>query len=93
MYVWDNRAAPETVIPGGRTDRIRKIVVESGPAQRGHWRDYERHLADDFRRAFGEAPGPLIAVGIMTDADNTRGRATAWYGAIELMAEPAAASR
>jgi hypothetical protein len=93
MYVWDNRAAPETVIPGGRTDRVRKIVVESGPAQRGQWRDYERHLADDFRRAFGEEPGPLIAVGIMTDADNTRSRATAWYGAIELLSAPAIASR
>jgi hypothetical protein len=93
MYVWDNRAAPETVIPGGRTDRVRKIVVESGPDRRGQWRDYERHLADDYRRAFGEEPGPLIAVGIMTDADNTRSRATAWYGAIELLSAPAIASR
>ena len=93
MYVWDNKAAPETLLHGGRTDRVRKIVVESGPEHRKRWRDYERHLADDFRRAFGEEPGPLIAVGVMTDADNTRSRATAWYGPIELLPNASIASR
>jgi hypothetical protein len=93
MYVWDNKAARETVFPGGRSDRVRKIVVESGSEHRGSWRDYERSIAEDYRRAFGEEPGPLIAVGLMTDADNTRGRALAWYGAVELLPAAALASR
>lgn len=85
MYVWDNRAAPETVIASRRTDRVRKIVVESGPERRGRWLHYRRDIAADYRRAFGEAPGTLIGIGMMTDADNTRGRAEASYGEVRLL--------
>ncbi|HZV81636.1 MAG TPA: DUF3047 domain-containing protein [Geobacteraceae bacterium] len=38
----------------------------------------------DYRRLFGEEPGTLGAVAIMTDSDNTGGRASAWYGDIVL---------
>jgi hypothetical protein len=41
-------------------------------------------VQDDFRRAFGESPGPLIALAYMTDADNTAGRAEACYGPVVL---------
>lgn len=84
MYVWDNKAAPETVIYSGRTDRIRKIVLESGGERLGTWRHYERDIAADFRKTFGEDPGALVSVGLMTDADNTRARAEAWYGEVRL---------
>jgi hypothetical protein len=86
MYVWDSRAAPETVIASRRTDRVRKIVVESGPERRGRWLHYRRDIAADYRRVFGEAPGALIGVGLMTDADNTRSRAEASYGEVRLLA-------
>lgn len=86
MYVWDNRAAAETVIPSRRTDRVRKIVVESGPERRGRWLHYRRDIAADYRRAFGEAPGALLGIGLMTDADNTRTRAEASYGDVLLLA-------
>ena len=80
MYVWDNRAAAESVIRGPRTDRVRKIVLESGPGQCGRWLHYERDLRADFRKAFGEEPGQLIGVALMTDADNTGSRASGQYG-------------
>jgi hypothetical protein len=86
MYVWDNHAAPESVIHAGRTDRIRKIVLESGAHHLGQWRHYERDLAADFRRAFGEDPGALISIGLMTDSDNTHSSASAWYGEVRLCA-------
>lgn len=88
MYVWDNKAATETVIHSARTDRVRKIVVESGPVNAGHWRVYRRDVVADFRRAFGEAPGTLIGVGLMTDADNTGARASADYGAVRFLPPP-----
>lgn len=84
MYVWDNKAPTESLIHSGRTDRIRKIVVESGHANVDNWREYERDIAADFRKAFGEEPGPLIAVGLMTDSDNTRSAARAWYGEVRI---------
>ncbi len=84
MYVWCNTRAPGSVIVNPRTDRIRKIVVESGVKNLNQWRDYERNIRADFVKAFGEAPGALVGIGIMTDTDNTRGKATAWYGKVKL---------
>lgn len=86
MYVWSNDQPPGTVIVNPRTDRIRKIVVESGPARLRQWLHYSRDVRADFERAFGEAPQTLQSIGIMTDTDNTRGQTQAWYGTIALEA-------
>ncbi len=82
MYIWENRAPRETVIPNRHTTRIRMIVAESGPEKLGHWQDVTRNIVEDYRRAFGEEPGRITAVGIMTDTDNTGENAHAWYGDI-----------
>ena len=82
MYIWGNRAPRETVIPNRHTSRIRMIVVESGRERLGHWQEVTRNVAEDYRRAFGEEPGRISAVGIMTDTDNTGGNANAYYGDI-----------
>lgn len=92
MYVWCNQREPGSVLLNSRTDRIRKLVLESGPTRLNRWLDYERDVRADFIRAFGEPPGRLIAVGIMTDTDNTRSSAQAWYGPVMLTrADPAKA--
>lgn len=84
MYVWCNKRPPGTVVASPRTDRIRTIVVESGPARLGQWLDYKRNIRADFERAFGEAPGALVGVAIMTDSDNTKSTANAWYGPVQV---------
>jgi Protein of unknown function (DUF3047) len=83
MYVWCNTRAPGSVIVNPRTDRIRKIVVESGAKNLNQWLDYERNIRADFEKAFGEPPGALVGIGIMTDTDNTHGTASAWYGKVK----------
>jgi hypothetical protein len=88
MYVWETSKPVGSVVVNPRSDRIRKWVVDSGPQHLGTWRVHQRDLAADFERAFGEKPGPLVAIGKMTDADNTQARAEAWYGPIELMPGP-----
>jgi Protein of unknown function (DUF3047) len=84
MYVWDTSAPVGSVIINPRSDRIRKIVVDSGPNKLRQWRDHQRDLAADFRLAFGEAPGALVSIALMTDTDNTRSSAKAWYGAVSI---------
>jgi hypothetical protein len=84
MYVWCNRRPVDSVIVNPRTDRVRKLVVETGPAHIRQWRQYERDVRADFEKAFGEAPGALVGMAIMTDSDNTRGHVRAWYGDIRL---------
>jgi len=86
MYVWDNHADVETVMPSTRSDRLQKIVLEKGDANLRRWRSYRRNLFTDFQRGFGEAPGPLIGIALMTDTDNTGGSAEAWYGDVALTA-------
>jgi hypothetical protein len=88
MYVWDSKLPVGTVVVNPRSDRIRKIVVDSGPGQLHRWRDHRRDLAADFRLAFGEEPGPLTSMAVMTDSDNNRASARTWYGAVELAPPP-----
>lgn len=84
VYVWSAKDAPGTVVVNPRTDRIRKVVLDSGVAHLGQWRDHVRDVRTDFRLAFGEEPGPLRLVALMTDTDNTDSQLTAWYGALKL---------
>jgi hypothetical protein len=92
MYVWDGSAPVGSVIVNPRTDRIRKIVVDSGPENLRRWREHRRDVVADFKLAFGEAPGPLQAIAVMTDTDNTRSRARAWYGPVAVD-DPAVGAR
>lgn len=84
MYVWCNQREPGTIIVNPRTDRIRKLVVQSGPMHLNQWLDYKRNIHEDFKRAFGEPPGALVGIGIMTDSDNTGTDASAFYGPVRL---------
>ncbi|MCV2368533.1 DUF3047 domain-containing protein [Roseateles oligotrophus] len=85
MYVWDANAAPETVLISARSDRIRKIVVGSGLGGQGRWQRLRRDVRADYIKAFGETPGRLSSMAMMTDGDNTRSRAEACYGNILLL--------
>lgn len=87
MYVWSNKHPTNEVITNPRTDRIRKMVVESGAGNLGKWLDYERDIRADFIKAFGEEPGALTGIALMTDTDNTQTKATAWYGPVSLKAK------
>jgi len=83
MYIWENRAPRDTVIPSLHTSRVKMIVAESGRDKVGTWQDVTRNVYEDFKRAFGEEPGAITAIGIMTDTDNTGGNVHAYYGDIQ----------
>jgi hypothetical protein len=70
------------MVPNPYTDRIMMIVVESGADKRNQWVSEERNVSEDYKRAFGEEPPMISGVAIMTDTDNTRESATAYYGDI-----------
>jgi hypothetical protein len=84
MYVWDAKADAETVVISARSDRIRKIVVGSGGRGKGAWQRTQRDVLADYQKAFGEAPGRLVSMALMTDGDNTSSRSSACYGSILL---------
>ena len=90
MYIWENRVPKGTIIPNRHTGRIKMIVAESGRDKLGSWQEQQHNIYEDFRRAFGEEPGRIIAVGIMTDTDNTGENTHAYYGdiAFKRIAQP-----
>lgn len=83
-YVWANRADAVEARPNAFTDWVRMVPVERGSAHLGVWREARRNLVEDYRAAFGEDPPPISGIAVMTDGDNTGGRATAFYGDIVL---------
>ena len=90
MYVWDGgQHALESVHANHRSRRIQYLTVESGAERVGRWLNYQRDVVADYQRVFDEAPGSIIGVGVLTDADALKLQLEAWYGDITLAASPA----
>jgi len=86
MYIWSNKVPVGTVIENPNSRRIQMVVASSGPAGVGAWQKLSRDVQADYRRAFKEEPGKLLAYGVMSDTDNTGETVEAWYGEIEFQA-------
>ena len=57
-------------------------MVESGEQRADQWVDVRRNVLEDYRRAFGEEPGDIVAVGLMTDPGDNGSPRRAFYGDI-----------
>ncbi len=85
QYIWEQKAAPELVIPNANLSRIKKIVVRSGSNGLATWQSFERDVRADFRKAFpGEEPGEIESIGLMTDTDSLGGMTRACYADVTL---------
>lgn len=87
-YIWANRLPAEGFVANAFTANAMLLAVRSGADQAGQWLEESRDLVADYRRVFGSDPPRAGAVAIMTDTDNTGGRARAWYGDISLSTQP-----
>lgn len=83
-YIWGNKTPVGTNINNAYSDRVKMFVIQSGNNNVGKWITEKRNVLEDYRRAFGEEPGNITGIAIMTDTDNTGESATAWYGDITL---------
>jgi hypothetical protein len=81
-YVWETKAPVRAILDNAYTDFVKMIVVQSGPNNVGLWIEESRNIYDDYKQAFGEEPPMINGVAIMTDTDNTKERAVAYYGDI-----------
>ena len=82
-YIWDTKAPIGTIVENAYTNFAQMVVVESGEEKVGLWVSEERNVYEDYKQAFGEEPPLMNGVAIMTDTDNTKERATAYYGDIQ----------
>ncbi len=81
-YVWERQAPIGAIIDNAYTNFVKMVVVESGSQRLGAWIEESRNIYEDYRKAFGEEPPIINGVAIMTDTDNTKERAVAYYGDI-----------
>lgn len=72
IYVWGGAAKPGTILPLPYFNgRGRTVVKRNADAPDGVWFSEEADVRDDFRRAFGQDAGELVAVALSSDADDT----------------------
>lgn len=86
-YVWAGQAKVGDFWPNPFTSRVMMFALDSGTGAAGTWRTHRRDVRADFLRLFGRKTERLEGVAIMTDSDNSRLRARAWYGDIALRPE------
>ena len=85
VYVWLRSAPTGTVLVSPYSDRVRLLVVESGEERVGQWINVRRNVLEDYRRVFGDEPSDIVAVGVMSDSDDTRQQARAQFGDITFL--------
>ncbi len=83
-YVWANRAPAGTVTPNAYSDWVQMVVLRDSSADLATWHNESRNIYADYMAVFGESPGRIKNIVIMTDTDNTQDYAEAYFGDILL---------
>lgn len=88
-YVWGQGRRVGEMGPSPYTGQIGVFTLRSGRKGAGAWQSEQRDLVADYRAFFKkEPPGPVTAIAVLTDTDQVRQPATAWYGQIFVRARP-----
>ena len=78
-YVWAREVAAGKHWPNPFAGQAIMVAVQSGAAGLGQWQEFRRNVRADFRRFHDQDIDQIDAVALMTDTDNTGGRAQACY--------------
>jgi hypothetical protein len=81
-YIWESKSPIGTIVPNPYTERVYMFVTQSGSDKLNQWVTEERNIYEDYKKAFGEDPPHISGVAIMTDTDNTKESAVAYFGDI-----------
>lgn len=81
-YVWASQKTVNSVWDNPFTSNAQMIAVQSGDKHAGQWLSEKRNVKEDLRKVFGREFQFIDAVAIMTDTDNSKQQATAYYGDI-----------
>lgn len=86
-YVWSGSQPRGSQWANAFTGQAQMLAVRGGDDATGTWQQEKRDVRADLQAIFGERIEAIDAVAIMTDADNSGGRAAADYGPIYFSAE------
>ena len=81
-YSWASKQANGSSWPNPFTDKVTMVAVESGDERVGEWVQEKRNILEDIKTLLGIDASSIKAVAIMTDTDNSKQSASAYYGDI-----------
>jgi len=87
-YIWANQLPRRKAINNAYTDKAKMIAIESGTEKLNQWVQEERNVYEDYKKLFKEEPPMINGVFLMTDSDNTKEAATAYYDDIVFRVTP-----
>lgn len=85
VYVWSSNQPVGSIWDNAFTSNVKTIALRSGNSN--NWFSEKRDVRADFKRLFGDDIKQIDAVALMTDTDNSRQMATAWYEDIYFSSE------
>jgi len=81
-YSWASKQPKGSSWPNAFVDNATMVAVQSGDERVGEWVQEKRNILDDIKNLLGIDATSIIAVAIMTDTDNSKQSASAYYGDI-----------
>jgi hypothetical protein len=78
-YVWSTTVPVGTQVQNPLYWRAKIIVLRSGAAGLGEWRQETVNFDQDYRALFGAEPGQVLGIGLMTSSSFTQSVASADY--------------
>ncbi len=81
-YVWATQQEKGSHWPNAFTDNATMVAVQSGDELSGKWVTEKRNVLEDIKNLLGIDATEINAVAIMTDTDNSKQSAVAYYGNI-----------
>jgi len=83
-YVWSANLPLGTVLESPFSSSSKIIVAASGRENTGEWMRIARNIQEDYRLAFGGEAPEVVAIGVMTDSDNTKGESLSYFDNLEI---------
>ena len=78
-YVWSTTLPQGTQLSNPQYWRAKIIVLESGTAGLGEWRQETVNVYADYKALFGAEPGEVQGIGVMSSSSHTRSVVSADY--------------
>jgi len=84
-YVWSASLPIGTTTHSPYSSKTKIVVLRNRFSPLRRWVSEKVNVYQDYKRLFGHEPEHVKAIGIMSDADNTKSRAIAQYKNIRIM--------
>lgn len=92
-YVWSASSHPRGMILKMK-NYVYYVIQENRETPFDQWVEEEVNFQEDYRKLFGKDPPPVMAIGVQSDADDTKSQSWADYDDFILIpAEPTSATK